>query len=123
MALVLVVDDEFGITEVVDALLTDCGHQVRRAINGQQALEIVREQIPDVVLLDMMMPLLDGPATLRALRLDTRTQAIPVILMSGLPPEKIAQLAGSGYQAMLRKPFRAEELLDALLRVLPPPAG
>lgn len=49
MASVLVVDDEFGITEVLEALLTDAGHHVRRAINGLQALEIVHEDRKSVV--------------------------------------------------------------------------
>lgn len=122
MASVLVVDDEFGITEVVDALLTDCGHQVRRAINGRQALDLVHEHIPDLIILDVMMPLMDGPTTLRALRSESRTQGVPVILMSALPPEKVAQLAGPDHQGLLQKPFTAEQLLDAIARALPPKA-
>lgn len=123
MASVLVVDDEFGITEVLDALLTDAGHEVRRAINGRQALDVVHEQLPDVIFLDVMMPLMDGPTTLRALRLEERTRSIPVILMSGLPREKVAQLTDCAYQGFLQKPFRADDILTAIDRLLGPAAG
>lgn len=123
MASVLVVDDEFGITEVLDALLTDSGHQVHRAINGRQGLDVVQQHIPDIILLDMMMPLLDGPGMLRALRNDPRTQKVPVVLMSGLPREKVEEMTtGLEFQKLLHKPFRADEVLDTIAAICPDPA-
>ena len=114
MASVLVVDDEFGITEVLDALLTDAGHHVRRAINGRQALELVHEQRPDLVLLDMMMPIMDGPTTLRAIRSDPQSASTPVILMSSLPPDKVEKMVDQPFSSILTKPFRAKVALEAI---------
>lgn len=118
MASVLVVDDEFGITEVLDALLTDAGHQVHRAINGRQALELVHEQHPDLILLDMMMPIMDGPTTLRAIRSDAQSAGTPVILMSSLPPDKVATMVDQTYTAILTKPFRAKAALELIAAAL-----
>ena len=118
MASVLVVDDEFGITEVLDALLTDAGHHVRRAINGRQAMELVHEQRPDLVLLDMMMPIMDGPTTLKAIRSDPQSASVPVILMSSLPPEKVIKMVDDGFESVLTKPFRARTALEAIETVL-----
>ncbi len=120
MASVLVVDDEFGITEVLEALLTDAGHHVRRAINGRQALELVHEQRPDLVLLDMMIPIMDGPTTLKAIRSDPGSASVPVILMSSLPPEKVAQMVDEGFESILTKPFRAKAALEAIATALEP---
>ncbi len=118
MASVLVVDDEFGITEVLGALLTEAGHQVRRAINGRQALELVREQAPDLILLDLLMPVMDGPTTLRAIRAEELTAATPVILMSSLPPDKVIQLVDAPFRSILTKPFRAKAALEAIRAAL-----
>ncbi len=118
MASVLVVDDEFGITEVLDALLTDAGHHVRRAINGRQALELVHEQQPDLILLDMMMPIMDGPTTLRAIRSDPQGATTPVILMSSLPPEKVETMIDQAFDSILTKPFRAKDALAAITAAL-----
>ncbi|TDU26399.1 response regulator receiver domain-containing protein [Panacagrimonas perspica] len=114
MASVLVVDDEFGITEVLDALLTDAGHHVRRAINGRQALELVHEQRPDLILLDMMMPIMDGPTTLKAIRSDPQSASTPVILMSSLPPDKVVKMVDQAFESILTKPFRAKDAIEAI---------
>jgi DNA-binding response OmpR family regulator len=65
---ILIVDDEFGLADVVAEILTESGFDVAIAINGRLALSLVREHRPDLILLDVMMPILDGPATLRELR-------------------------------------------------------
>jgi CheY-like chemotaxis protein len=118
MASVLVVDDEFGITEVLDALLTDAGHHVRRAINGRQALELVHEQQPDLILLDMMMPIMDGPTTLKAIRSDPQSASTPVILMSSLPPDKVVKMVDEAFESILTKPFRAKDAIEAIKAAL-----
>jgi CheY-like chemotaxis protein len=114
---VLIVDDEFGLAEVVAEMLTERGFQTVLAINGQLALERVREQAFDLVLLDCMMPILDGSGVVRALRADPATEKLPVILMSALPhtvPLDVQALACT----LLRKPFSPAELFDAIERCL-----
>jgi CheY-like chemotaxis protein len=121
MRTVLVVDDEFGVAEVLEAILEDEGYRVVTAINGRQGLERAAETQPDLIMLDVMMPIMDGAATLLALRADGRFSRVPVILMSSLD-EATARETCRGYQAFLRKPFRITQLLALLDQVLPVPS-
>ena len=75
------------------------------------------EHRPDLVLLDYMMPMLDGPATIDAMRADPMLAGVPVILMSSLP-ESAVRGRCAGYAAFLRKPFEFETMLAAVERVL-----
>jgi CheY-like chemotaxis protein len=118
VALILVIDDEYSIAEVLEAALVDAGHQVVTAINGGQGLERLRERQPDLVLLDFMMPIMDGPAVLRAMKQDLQLRGIPAVVMSSLPESVVAEAAKGAYAAFLRKPFKlaaAVELITAVL--------
>src|SRR5205814_4768707 len=84
MATILVVEVEFGIAEVLVSVLVEAGHYVVTAINGKQGLERLTERPPQLVLLDFMMPLLDGPGMLRAMKHDPAYRAIPTVIMSSL---------------------------------------
>lgn len=114
---VLVVDDEFGVAEVLEAILQDEGYRVVTAINGRQGLERAAETLPDLIMLDLMMPIMGGAAMLQALRADPRFRHVPVILMSSLD-EATANESCSGFQAFLRKPFRIAEMLPVLERLI-----
>lgn len=118
MRTVLVVDDEFGVAEVLEAVLQDEGFRVVTAINGRQGLERAAEAQPDIIMLDVMMPIMGGAAMLAALRSDPRFGQVPVILMSSLD-EATARETCSGFQAFLRKPFRIADMLAVLDRVAP----
>ena len=120
MALVLVVDDEFGIMEVLDTLLTGEGYRVQTAPDGRRALERLRSERPDAVLLDYMMPMLDGVGVMRAIQSEPSLAGVPVVFMSSLPEAAIREHV-SGYASFLRKPFRIHQVLDTLTRVLAPP--
>jgi CheY-like chemotaxis protein len=117
MATVLVVDDEFGIVDVLETILTDVGHRVLTACNGKQGLVRLAEQKPDVVLLDCMMPRLGGDGMLRAMAAVPDYQRIPVIMMSALSEEAVAARC-KGYVAFLHKPFRVATVLSTVARVL-----
>jgi CheY-like chemotaxis protein len=117
MATVLVVDDEFGIVDVLETILTDEGYRVLTACNGKQGLVRLAEQKPDVVLSDFMMPILGGDGMLRAMAAVPDYQRIPVIMMSSLGEDAIAERC-KGYTAFLRKPFRAGVVLSTVARVL-----
>lgn len=118
MRTVLVVDDEFGVAEVLEAVLQDEGYRVVTAINGRQGLERAAETQPDLIMLDVMMPIMGGAATLVALRADPRFQQVPVVLMSSLDEATARETCG-GFQAFLRKPFRIAEMLSLLKRLAP----
>ena len=113
MRTVLVVDDEWAVADVLEALLGDEGYRVVTASNGAQALHRLAEARPDLVIADFMMPVLDGAGLLQALRERPETVEIPVILMSSLPEAAVAERC-VGYQVYLRKPFRIAEVLAAI---------
>lgn len=115
----LVVDDEVGIVDVLIAVLTDAGYHADGAANGQEALARIGECQPELIVLDLEMPVLDGAETLRALRGSEAHAALPVLMMSGLS-ESIVKRRCKGYQAFLRKPFTLDELLGAVARLLKP---
>ena len=117
MALVLVVDDEFGITELFDAILTDEGHRVLTAMNGRQGLEMLAQERPDLVFTDYMMPVMDGAALLSAIVADPGLQGIPVVMMSSMPEAMVAERC-SGYVTFMRKPFRLTQLTDVAERLI-----
>ncbi len=118
MRTVLVVDDEFGVAEVLDAILTDEGFHVVTATNGRQALARIAERRPDLMLLDYMMPILDGVGVLHALAANPSASGLPVVVMSALPEEAIS-FATTRYQAFLRKPFRIRSVLAAIETAMP----
>ena len=117
MATVLVVDDEFGIAELFDAILTDEGYRVLTAINGRHGLEMLAQERPDLMFLDYMMPVMDGAALLRAMAADPMLHAIPVVVMSSMPEASVAERC-SGYAAFLRKPFKLSEVVALTERLL-----
>ena len=118
MATILVVEDEFGIAEVLASALTDAGHNVLTAINGRHGLERLKESQPELVLLDFMMPVLDGPAMVRAMRTDPESRAIPIVIMSSLPESAIAEAVSGMYNGFIRKPFRLRVVNEMVNRVL-----
>jgi len=109
---VLIVDDEVGMTQVVSDLLSQHGYIVSVAFNGRLALAQLREQLVDVVLTDVMMPVMDGPELLQQMRADERYRKIPVIFMTSLPESVPAE--ASAAHAVLEKPFSSEVLLKIM---------
>jgi CheY-like chemotaxis protein len=111
---ILVVDDDDDIRTVLAAILSDEGFLVEEASNGRVALdrlESEREPLPDVVLLDLMMPVMDGWAVLHSLRGDARLAGLPVVLLSASPN---IELADAGVRACLLKPVDLSALLRAV---------
>ncbi len=117
MAVVLVVDDEFGIALLLKDVLEDEGHRVLVANNGRQALERVAEEAPNLVITDYMMPVMDGAALLDALERDPALASIPTVVMSSMPEAAFAERSRH-YAFYVRKPFQIYEFLEALKRFL-----
>jgi len=111
---ILVVDDELGSAEVLSLILEEEGYRTVCAVNGALALAQARDVPPDLVIVDYMMPLMDGAEFSRALRADPAYAHTKIILNSGLPELAIRDQF-DGYDAFLRKPFKVEALL-ALVR-------
>jgi CheY-like chemotaxis protein len=118
MTTILVVDDEPLIAMALEAALEDAGYRTVTAANGRQGLERLAElPRPDIVLLDMMMPVMNGPAMLAAMAADPELDGVPVIVLSSLPEEAVRARA-QGVAAILRKPYTAGDVLGAIARVL-----
>jgi CheY-like chemotaxis protein len=118
MTTILVVDDEPLIAMALEAVLEDAGYQVATAANGRQGLErLAVTPRPDLVLLDMMMPIMNGPAMLAAMASDPVLHGIPVIVLSSLREETVRERA-EGVAAILRKPYTAEQVLAAIGTVI-----
>jgi len=110
-ARVLLVEDHADLREYIAQLLTP-EYDVRTVGDGLAALDAARESVPDIVLTDVMMPRLDGFGLLRALRNDTRTSTVPVILLSARAGEESAvEGLDAGADDYLVKPFSARELI------------
>jgi DNA-binding response OmpR family regulator len=121
MKRILVVDDELGLADVLAATLSDVGYAVDTAANGVQGLELLaKEEPPDLVILDCMMPLLDGPGMLAAMRADPRVAGIPVVMMSAMPEATVRGRCGS-YTMFLRKPFDFDTVVGAVRACLSEP--
>ena len=118
-ATILVVEDEPSIQELIAASLQHAGHLVLRADSAEQALQLVNETLPDVVLLAWMLPGLSGIQCARRLRAAERTSGLPIIMLTarGAEHDKVAGLE-AGADDYLTKPFSPRELLARIKAVL-----
>jgi CheY-like chemotaxis protein len=103
----LVVDDEPDLRYILRRVFERAGHEVADAGNGATALEAVHRSLPDLVMTDMMMPVMGGAELIRRLRADPATAQIPILAVSG-----DAHLA-VGADAVLTKPWKSQQLLAA----------
>jgi CheY-like chemotaxis protein len=119
---VLIIDDEADIRRVARLSLARIGGMdVLDAGSGAEGTEKAAAEAPDAILLDVMMPGLDGPATLRALRADPRTADIPVVfLTANAMPDDVARLLAMGVRGVLNKPFDPLTLPAQLRAALEP---
>jgi two-component system, OmpR family, phosphate regulon response regulator PhoB len=118
-ATILVVEDEPAIQELIAYNLKQAGHQTLVADNAEQALHLVANALPDVVLLDWMLPGLSGIELARKLRADKRTKSVPIIMLTARSEEH-DKLAGldSGADDYITKPFSPRELNARIKAVL-----
>lgn len=117
MADVLVVEDDPDAGEALVDILTAYGHDVRIAFDGEHGLRLLHQRLPDVVFLDVEMPVLDGPGmSMRMLLLDAGMEKVPIVLLSGVPDLRaIAAQVGTPY--FLSKPCTFADIDHMLDRV------
>ncbi|NCO32834.1 MAG: hypothetical protein AUJ92_18405 [Armatimonadetes bacterium CG2_30_59_28] len=115
----LVVDDDFAIVQLVKANLEAIGMEVTVAHDGLQALDVVQQNIPDIVILDVNMPRLDGWDVLWELRNSRKTRHLPIIMLTiESDGESITKGWSNGVDCYLPKPFDPEELVTMAQRLL-----
>jgi DNA-binding NtrC family response regulator len=118
MANLLVVDDDRDIGDTLADVLSALGHQVRVGRHGREGLDLVQERVPDLVLLDVEMPVLTGPdmAWLLFLR-NCGDEKIPIVLTSGVVGlDRVAEVVGTPY--FLSKPYEVPAVVDLVERAL-----
>jgi DNA-binding response OmpR family regulator len=115
MSRILIVEDEDILATTLSEVLEDEGYEALVARDGQDALRMMAERPMDLVLLDLMLPRMDGTTFLRAKALDANVQHVPVVVMTSASR---AALQGLGVAGFLAKPFKLEALLDVLSATL-----
>lgn len=118
-ATILLVEDEPAIQELITLGLEHAGHQVLRASSAEQGLNLVRNALPDLILLDWMLPGMSGIEFARAIRANERTRGVPIIMLTARSeePDKISGLE-NGADDYITKPFSPRELQARIKAVL-----
>lgn len=121
MSKILVIDDDSENRFLLRARLEQAGHEVTEAKDGRAGLDAIAQALPDLVLLDVMMPHTDGWQVCRTLRAHPRTRLLPVVMLTALTQE-IEELRGyeSGANDYLTKPWDAAQLLEIVSRLTTP---
>jgi len=109
---ILIVDDEFGLAEMLCDMLRELDYDVALAINGRLALEVLGERTFDLVLTDLMMPVMDGLELGAAMRNSETHRRIPIVMMTSLPTLMPTQ--NHLCDAVIRKPFTPELLMKTV---------
>lgn len=121
METVLLVEDSKFLKIAHERVLTRAGYKVITAADGEEALKIVRQTSPNVILLDMLLPRLSGQDVLRALKSDPATTHIPVIIVTSLSKRNAEKLEGAGADGFIEKEALLENpqpLLESIERIL-----
>jgi DNA-binding response OmpR family regulator len=117
LAKVLIVDDEKGVRDLLHSFLKATGYQAIMASNGEEAIELSISESPDAILMDWIMPGIDGLETCRRLRTEERTRYIPIIVITGFGTTKI-EATDAGADDFINKPFDLTELALRIKSVL-----
>jgi DNA-binding response OmpR family regulator len=117
MKTVLIVDDELDIVEAVKAILEEERYRVVTCGNGREALKCLEESKPDLAIVDIMMPVMNGYETIKAIRQRTDFAELPILIMSAITPSvKAKDYTWAGF---LKKPFSLTELLKQVHTLAP----
>ena len=119
---IVLAEDEPQIARLIEFKLKKEGYQVTWKENGKEALEAIKAEEPDLVILDVMMPVMDGYEVLRRLKEDENLKSIPVIMLTARAQEKdVVKGIDMGAEDYITKPFHPAELLARVKRILAKP--
>ena len=115
MACILIVEDTADIRKVVELILDDAGHTVTSVCNGEQSIITAAHAQPDVILMDLALPSMDGWEATRRLKADPATREIPVIAFTAnVMPDATEHAFKAGCSAVITKPFEIDALLGQI---------
>jgi two-component system cell cycle response regulator DivK len=115
---ILIADDHEDNRELLQLLLLGAGYSVREAKDGSECLAIARDERPDLIVIDLSMPVLDGWGVFEELKTDQRTRAIPCMAVTAHAELDRNRALETGFSAYVSKPFRSEFLLNTVATVL-----
>jgi CheY-like chemotaxis protein len=115
---ILIADDYEDNLELLRLMLEAGSYRVREARDGRECVSMAREAPPDLIMVDLSMPLLDGWGVLEELQSDQRTAAIPCVAVTAYGESDRERALGRGFNDYIAKPFRSAELLGVVGRVL-----
>ncbi len=117
---ILIVEDEAKSLKLIRDLLQASGFRTIEATDGKQGVELAKARKPDLILMDILMPKMDGYTACNAIRTDKATKAIPVVMLTTLDHEINKELGRDmGADGYITKPFTRQELLDVISQFLP----
>lgn len=117
-ASILIADDYEDNRELLRLLLASAGYKVREARNGKECLTMAREEPPDLILMDLSMPVLDGWGVFKELKSEPNTAAIPCVAVTAFADSDREVALKAGFSAYVSKPYRTGELLTILEQLL-----
>jgi two-component system, cell cycle response regulator DivK len=116
---ILIADDYEDTRELLRLILEAAGYHVREARNGRECVQMAQISAPDIFLIDLSMPVLDGWGVLDELRGDARTREIPCIAVTAFSyAEHTRRSSTEDFEAYITKPFKSKELLETIERLL-----
>ena len=119
MSTILIVEDNEKNMKLVRDILRHKGHVTLEAVTGEEGVRLARERRPDLVLMDIQLPDIDGIAALRRIRADHSLDAIPVLAVSAsVMPDEQQMIVASGFDAFITKPINLKQFLDTVKRFL-----
>lgn len=119
MKRILIVEDEVELADLLSRLLRNAGYEVLTAFDGQEGLNRAHEAKPNLIIADIMMPVLDGRQMTRLLKFDKDFQNVPILMLTALGQEKDKKLGEEiGADAYIVKPFETDDLLREIKKLL-----
>ena len=112
------VDDDLEISSLVQYTLESMGHQVKLCDNGREVMDMIRSYKPDLLILDVMLPGIDGYSLANLITEDAETRQLPIIVLSALEPSRTMFQKFSQVAAFLTKPFNTDDLMEAVKTAL-----
>lgn len=121
--IILTVDDEERVLQLINDILSTKGYDVLTAASGKEAIRKSKKSLPDLIVMDIMMPDIDGAEAVKLLKEDPATKDIPILFLSGIIMKEEGKSdmdinVGGDFYSALPKPFGAEELLTAVDKLL-----
>lgn len=118
-ASILIADDYEDNRELLRLILEAAGYDVREARNGRECVSMAQTSVPDLFLIDLSMPVLDGWGALSALRESEQTRSVPCVAVTAFSDaDRTRPVQNAGFDAYITKPFKSRELLDTISRLL-----